>query len=89
MEFYFNKENKNIEEIKTIINNLKYRKLNCLEKNYRERYSFYPSTYKEKADERAIKSKSIFFGLYLTKIKKNIKIMRMLVLMRQWKNLIN
>ena len=73
LEFYFNKESKNIEEIKTIINELKYGKLNCLEKNYSERYSFYVSAYKEKASERALKRKSNFFWTIFNKNKEIYK----------------
>ena len=74
LQFYLNKESKNLEEIKTIINELKKGKLNCLEKNYTEKYSFFVSTYKEKADDRAIKKRSKFFWTIFNKNKEKYKV---------------
>ena len=71
--FYLNKESKNIEEIKIIINDLKKGKLNCLEKIYTERYSFFLTTYKEKADEKAKNKKSKFFWTIYNKNKEKYK----------------
>ena len=73
LEFYLNKESKNIEEIKTIINELKTGKLNCYEKKYTQRYSFFVSTYKDNADKRAIKRKSKFFWTIYNKNKEKYK----------------
>ena len=74
LEFYLNEESKNIEELKIIINDLKKGKLNCLEKKYTERYSFYVSTYKSKTDERAKKKKSKFFWTIFNKNKEKYKV---------------
>jgi len=73
LEFYLNKESKNIEEIKTIINDLKKGKLNYLENKYTQRYSFFVATYKEKADEKAQKKKSKFFWTIYNKNKEKYK----------------
>jgi len=52
---------------------LKEGKLNCFDKNIKERYSFYISTYKEKTDERTIKKKSKFFWTIYNKNKEKYK----------------
>jgi len=74
LEFYYNKERRKIEEIIAIINDLKYGKLNCLEKNYTEKYVHYRANYEEKAKERALKRKSNFFSIILKRNKKQYKI---------------
>ena len=73
LDFYLYKESKNIKEIKTIINELKEGKLNCFDQNFKERYSFYISTYKEKTKERAIRKKSKFFWTIYNKNKEKYK----------------
>ena len=74
LDFYLYKESKNIKEIKTIINELKEGKLNCLDQNFKERCSFYISTYKEKTKERAIRKKSKFFWTIYNKNKEKYKL---------------
>ena len=73
LEFYNKKESKNIEEIKSFINELKFGKLNCLEKHYMVKYYLYVSTYKDKADKRALKKKSRFFWTIYNKNKEKYK----------------
>jgi predicted mannosyl-3-phosphoglycerate phosphatase (HAD superfamily) len=73
LEFYFNKESQNIEEIKAIINDLKKGKLNCYLNKYTARYSFFVSTYKEKADDKAKKKKSKFFWTIFNRNKEKYK----------------
>ena len=59
--FYLNKEKNNIEELKTIIDELKTGNLNCYKKKYVQKYNNFKNNYYEKAKERANKRKSIFF----------------------------
>ena len=73
-EFFYNKERKSFEEIILIIKELKNGKLNCLEKNYTEKYVLYRANYGEKANERALKRKSKFFSIISKRNKKKYKI---------------
>ena len=73
LEFCYKKERRNIEDIIAIINDLKNGKLNCLEKNYTNKYILYRANYEEKANERTLKRKSKFFSAILKRNKENYK----------------
>ena len=73
LEFYYHEESKNIAIIAAIINDLKNGKLNCLEKNFTEKYVLYRANYEKKAKERALKRKSQIFSIILKRNKKKYK----------------
>ena len=73
LKFYYNKEHRNIEDIITVINDLKNGKLNCFEKKYTKKYILYRENYEEKANERALKRKIKFFSVILKRNKEKHK----------------
>ena len=60
-EFFYNKENETILKLITIINDIKESNLNCYEKKYVDIYKQLIEKYKQKAEFRALKKKSLFF----------------------------
>ena len=61
--YYANEESENIKLLEELINNIKNSKFNNYKNNYSDKYNKFISNYKNKAMERALKEKSLFFKI--------------------------
>ena len=70
-EFLYETEKENIKQINEIITSINKGPINCFENNYAEKYSDLINNFGEKAQKRALKKKSLFFGtIYKIKAQK-------------------
>ena len=62
-QYYPNKESENIKILEELINNIKNSKFNNYKNIYSDKYNKFISIYKNSAEERALKEKSLFFKI--------------------------
>ena len=62
-QYYPNKESENFKILEELINNIKNSKFNNYKNIYSDKYNRFISSYKNGADERALKEKSLFFKI--------------------------